>query len=93
MKKYSTERIKQIQDSCACKDCFKHGSVYMLKKQIWLKIWPSYYDDMKAIKDEELRHGFLCYKCAQKRLGRKFELNDFDKNAACNDIILYFLSN
>lgn len=84
-------RRNQIRKSCACRDCGKHGGLYMLKTKIWLKIWPTYFEDMEAIKDPELRHGMICFNCAEKRLGRKFKSSDFMPGVPCNDIVFYFM--
>jgi hypothetical protein len=89
---YSKKRIKEIQESCACRDCGKHGGLYMLKTKIWLKIWPTYHEDMEKIKDEALRPGMLCLRCAQARLGRKLEPGDFMPGVPCNDIVFYFMN-
>jgi hypothetical protein len=85
-----TKRRKEIRESCTCKDCGKHSGLYMLKKHIWLTIWPTYYEDMAKIIDPELRHGMICIYCAEKRLGRKLLSNDFMPGVPCNDIIFYF---
>jgi len=81
---------QEIQDSYTCHDCNKHCAVYMLKDKIWRSIWPTYTKDMQAIKDENLRHCRLCFRCAEKRLGRKFIVDDF-MDRPVNDIIFYFL--
>jgi hypothetical protein len=89
-KKLEDKRIKEIRDSRRCRDCNSFSSTYMLEEKIWLKIWPTYHEDRAKIKDDELRCCVLCFKCAQKRLGRKFKRNDFS-DVPVNDIVFYFL--
>ena len=84
-------RKQEIRDSRRCRDCGKLGGNYMLKYEIWSSIWPTYEHDMAAIKEEHLRHGDLCFWCAEQRLGRKFRSDDFE-DVPCNEIVFHFLS-
>jgi hypothetical protein len=84
-------RKKQIKKSCACRDCGKHGGNYMLKNDVWFRMWPTYKEDILKIEDIELRHGMLCIRCAEKRWGKKFTSNDFMPGVPCNDVIFYGL--
>ena len=88
------QRKNKICKACACRDCGKRGGLYMLKTKVWLKIWPTYYEDMENIIDPDLRHGMLCIECAEKRFGRSFKPGDFMPGVPCNDVIFYaFRSN
>ena len=62
----------------------------MLKRQIWLKICPDYFESIRNEKDPYLRHYCLCIYCAESRLGRKYRRNDFMK-VPCNDVIFRFI--
>lgn len=53
-----------------CHDCGNTKfDMFMVKDDVWLKIWPSYINDMRRIQNPKLRHGVLCQPCAEKRLG------------------------
>ncbi len=77
-----------------CIDCGKRGGLFWLKDEVWLKIWPSYWVDLKKIKKKELRHGILCFCCAENRMvrlcGREFKRSDFIR-IGCNEIVFLLL--
>lgn len=60
-----------------CRDCGSRDfEMFMVKDELWAKIWPGYAKELKAIKNPKKRHGVLCLPCAEKRLGRKITEED-----------------
>lgn len=89
-KKFVDERLRNRpgEGSLDCHDCgLRSPGMYLLEDELWDRIWP----DNKNWKHAQ-PHGFkfaiLCIRCAEKRAGRPFTINDF-QNRSINDPIFY----
>lgn len=83
-------RRERIRRACACRDCGKHGGLFMLKSKLWREVAPECPVVLNSIGDPDLRHFMLCIRCVEGRLGRRLVSGDFMPGVPCNDVVFYF---